>query len=49
MHGLYIGCKNAAKINTNIGEIFVIQYCGNEKELFDFNKLTKLIHMIIIL
>ena len=46
IRGLYIGCKNAAKTNKNIGELFVIQYYGQLKELFNFNKLAKLIHMI---
>ena len=37
IRGLYIGCKkNAAKTNTNIGELFVIQYYGRLKELFNF-------------
>ena len=34
------------KIKKNIGEIFVIQYYGHLKELFNINKLAKLIHMI---
>ena len=38
--------QNAAKINENKGEILAIQYYGRLKELFDFNKLAKLIHMI---
>ena len=32
--------------NKNIGELFVIQYYGHLKELFNFNKLPKLIHVI---
>ena len=40
--------QNAAKINKNIGEIFVIQFYGRLKELFNFNKLAELIHMIIL-
>ena len=31
-----------------MGEIFVIQFYGRLKELFDFNKLAKLIQMIIL-
>ena len=46
---LYIGCKNAAKTNKNIGELFVIQYYGHLKELFNFNKLAKLIYLIILI
>ena len=38
--------QNAAKIKNNMGEIFVKQFYGRLKELFDFNKLGKLIHMI---
>ena len=40
--------QNAAKKNKNIGEIFVIQYYGRLKDLFDFNKLAKFMHMIIL-
>ena len=40
--------QNSVKINKNIGEIFVVQYYGRLKELFDFNKLAKLIQMIIL-
>ena len=43
---LYIGCKNAAKTNKNIGELFVIQYYGHLKELFNFNKLAKYVYML---
>ena len=39
---------NSVKINKNIGDIFVIQFYGRLKELFDFNKLAKLIYMIIL-
>ena len=35
-------------VTKNIGEIFVIQFYECLKELFDFNKLTKLIYMIIL-
>ena len=46
IRGIYIGCKNAAKTNKNFGELFVIQYNSHLKELFNFNKLANLIHMI---
>ena len=36
------------KINKNIGEIFVIQYYGHLKELFNVNKFAKFIHLIIL-
>ena len=39
--------QNAAKINKKYVQIFVIQYYGRLKELFDFNKLAKLLKMII--
>ena len=39
---------NSVKINKNIGDIFVIQSYGRLKELFDFNKLAKLIYMFIL-
>ena len=35
--------QNAAKINKDMGEIFVTQYYERLKELFDFNKLAKFI------
>ena len=40
--------KNPAKINKNIGEIFVLQYYGSLKELFNFNKFAKFIFLIIL-
>ena len=40
--------QNSVKINKNICEIFVIQYYGCLKELFNFSKLAKLIHLIIL-
>ena len=46
---MHVGCKMQAKINKNIGEIFVIQFYGRLKELVDFNKLKKLIIYMIIL
>ena len=39
---------DSVKINKHIGEISVIQFYGRLKELFDFNKLAKLIYMIIL-
>ena len=43
---LYI-VLNATKIKIKICINIVIQYCGRLKELFDFNKLAKLINVII--
>ena len=39
---------NTVKINKNMKKIFVVQYYVPFKELFDFNKLAKLIYQIIL-
>ena len=43
-----LGAKIQLKINKNIDEIYVIQYYGDHKELFNFNKFAKLIYLIIL-
>ena len=43
----FIREQNAVKRNKNIGELFVVQYYGGHKELFDFNNIAKWIHMIM--
>ena len=40
--------QNAAKINKNIVEIFVLQYYGSLKDLFNFNKYATFIFLIIL-
>ena len=40
--------QNASKINKNRGEIFVLQYYGSLKELFDFHKFGKFSYLIIL-